>query len=265
MGDLFHEDVPFEFIDQVMCKVAMRTQHTFIILTKRPERMKKYFCDIANNSPSMIDRIIKTNNYPKMHQQIIRLRKGKHFTNLHLGVSVENQQTADERIPILLQIPAAVRFVSAEPLLGALDLRRSTHIDLAKRQRLQSLSYVDATRLDQVIVGGESGPGARPMHPAWVRSIRDQCKDDGVSFFFKQQGAWKEVYSFRSFQHWVNKAYTRVDSKCICLDLSGTACRIGKDFRSAKYPISVMRKVGKTVAGRLLDGVTHDELQKEGA
>jgi protein gp37 len=100
-----------------------------------------------------------------------------------LGVSVENQKADDERIPLLLQTPAAVRFLSCEPLLGPVNLREYWgYNDEPMGEYINSI--------DWVIVGGESGHGARPMHPEWARSLRDQCQEAGVSFFFKQWGEW---------------------------------------------------------------------------
>ena len=153
MSDLFHGDVPFDFINHVFSTMFRCPQHTFQILTKRPERMLDY-----------VSRSAFLSNAP--------------FDNVWLGVSVENQKAADERIPLLLQTPAAVRFVSAEPLLGPINLRFPT----GKNPNQDTW----------VIVGGESGPGARPMHPDWASSLRDQCNGAGVPFFFKQWGAWVE-------------------------------------------------------------------------
>src|SRR5690606_37330544 len=116
--------------------------------------------------------------------------------NVWLGVSCERQQEADERIPDLLATPAAVRFVSAEPLLGPIDFARlgdaTFRLNAFTGEAEHTLGFKDRTRgrLDWIIVGGESGPGARPMHPAWARSIRDQCASAGVPFFFKQWGSW---------------------------------------------------------------------------
>lgn len=164
--------------------------------------------------------------------------------NVWLGVSVENQKCADERIPLLLQAPAAVRFLSCEPLLGPLQFSDVSHrADAVKQLGKRALSGIH-----WVIVGGESGPHARPMHPDWARSVRDQCQAAGVPFFFKQHGGWAEVgrptdadevvqISVRS-DRWVNRAGGSVHTDW---DTVG------------------MNKVGKKVAGRLLDGVEYSE------
>lgn len=175
MGDLFHEAVPFDFIAAVFGVMAANPQHTFQILTKRPNRMLEWYSWI---SPEM-DLLNQIAEWPI-------------FPNVWLGVTAENQKAADERIPTLLQCPAAVRFVSAEPLLGPLNLRRffldDDGLDLEG-------GWPQFAGLDWVIVGGETGPGARPMNPDWARQIRDQCKEVGVPFFFKKMGQGKETPS----------------------------------------------------------------------
>lgn len=112
--------------------------------------------------------------------------------NVWLGTTVENQEQADLRIPHLLRVPAAVRFLSVEPLLGPVDL--TPWLDEEGYDPDATPDVVPLTPIDWVIVGGESGPGARPMHPEWARSLRDQCRDAGVPFFFKQEGAWTQKH-----------------------------------------------------------------------
>ena len=181
MSDLFHEQVDFEFIDRVFA-VMVNCEHTFMILTKRPARMKAYF---DNGGGYWFG----------------NLRAAP--SNVWFGVSIEDQRTADERIPLLLQTPAAVRFVSYEPALGPVDLTTCRYdgvidIDALKGEARGIYntypfpsSDMKAWPLDWVIMGGESGPGARPMHPDWARSMRDQCQVAGVPFFLKQLGGVK--------------------------------------------------------------------------
>ncbi len=271
MSDLFHEAVPDEFIDQVFGVMALSDHHTFQILTKRIERARKYLSSLGDGrSP---DRVTFAANQ-------IDFRMGslcdRPLPNVQLGVSVEDQPTADERIPRLLQTPAAVRFISAEPLLAAITLR---HMDVEHSAGDQGFYQInsltgrnsdmgrpcsDVTHLDWVIAGGESGPGARPMHPDWVRSLRDQCVAAGVPFFFKQWGEWgssaakmtgESVFrSFDSKQHWINKAQSWMCRRDICVDLSGKILNIGADFDSARFPVAILRRVGKKAAGAVLDG-----------
>jgi protein gp37 len=177
MSDLFHESVPVKFIDLVFGYMAAAHQHTFMILTKRPMRMLDYVSGVAYDK--QLDRT-KTNQRWQLSDTWRDIPTV--LPNVWLGVSVEDQKTADERIPILLETPAAVRFVSYEPALGPVDLNK-------KELFCETWSrggYTIGTYLDWIIMGGESGPGARPMHPDWARSVRDQCQAAGVPFFFKQ-------------------------------------------------------------------------------
>lgn len=171
MSDLFHEALPFDDIDQVFTVMALCPKHTFQILTKRPARMLEYFNSCIHNRGKGPNRA---------HYYLGQ--------NVHLGVSVEDQKTADERIPLLLQTPAAKFFVSYEPALGPVDFR------WAKWQPHKPYPHVndhyDGLRmLDQIIVGGESGPGARPFDIQLARNTIAQCKAAGVKVFVKQLGA----------------------------------------------------------------------------
>jgi len=157
MSDLFHEKNHDSWICDVFDIIRRCPQHTFQILTKRAARLRNFM-----DSPRF------------------------HCAHVWLGVSVENQHFADERIPLLLETPAAVRFVSAEPLLGPVDFREVK----VSPQYLLKEKWIGGGGLDWVICGGESGPHARPMHPDWARSLRDQCQAANVPFFFKQSGEW---------------------------------------------------------------------------
>ncbi|MFA9459400.1 DUF5131 family protein [Thiohalorhabdus methylotrophus] len=141
MSDLFQEGVPAEFIDQVLDVIRRTPQHTYQVLTKRAEVLPAFF------------------------------EKRECPENLWLGVSVEDQRYGVPRIPLLRQVAAPVRFLSAEPLL-------------------EDLGDINLEGIQWVIVGGESGPKARPMKPSWVENIKNRCEDQGVPFFFKQWGAW---------------------------------------------------------------------------
>ncbi len=227
MSDLFHENVTDEQRDRIFAVMALCPQHTFQVLTKRPERMIQYALRVQVSQP-----------HDAVNQAVfdgINAVTGEFaawpLPNVWLGVSVEDQPTADERIPVLLQTPAAVRFISAEPLLGNLAL--SPWLGL---QCTHESSYCEPDTgatvcreceeqplLDWVICGGESGPGARPMHPGWARSLRDQCVAAGVPYFFKQWGEWAP--------NWLNED----DGKMIP----------GSEW---------MDRVGKKAAGSLLDG-----------
>jgi protein gp37 len=181
MSDLFHEALTNAHINEVFAAMARAPQHTFQVLTKRPGRMLDYFrwARVANAACAL---------WPLPH--------------VWLGVSVEDQATADERIPLLLQTPAAKRFVSYEPAIGPVDFARVcpsvvAHGDVTNPERraaLQELAraaykHVGWQTLDWVIVGGESGPGARPFDVEWARSTIRQCNAAGVASFMKQMGA----------------------------------------------------------------------------
>jgi len=170
------------------------------------------------------------------------------LSNAWLGVSVENQATADERIPLLLQTPAVVRFVSLEPLLESLDI--SFYLQPHTTTTFAPLTIHNTPALSWVICGGESGPEARPMYPQWARDTRDQCQAAGVPFFFKQWGAW-----FPRSQWEDNPDLILPDDDC-CIE--GCNLKIIDD--------DIMHRVGKKHAGRLLDGVLHEEhpRRKEG-
>lgn len=188
-GDLFHEDVPDDWIDRVFAVMALAPQHTFQVLTKRADRMRAYMIgerysvvdaavEITSNARGNIAGIVQRENMDK--------RGDWPLPNVWLGVSAEDQPRADERIPHLLATPAAVRFVSVEPMLGPVDLEPY----VSSAWSTDHHEWPKLGNLDWVIVGGESGPGARPMHPHWARGLRDQCVAAAVPFFFRQWGAW---------------------------------------------------------------------------
>ena len=176
MSDLFHEDVPDAFIDRVFAVMALAPRHTFQVLTKRPARMKSYL-DRLGFEPERIDDAAAALGYCDDGPDDWPM------PNVWLGVSVENQHFADERIPLLLQTPAAVRFISAEPLLGPVKLHLARFCDAPS-----VVDSVSLRRLDWVIVGGESGRDARPFDLRWARSIVEQCKAADVPVFVKQLG-----------------------------------------------------------------------------
>lgn len=172
MSDLFHEDVPDEFILRVFDTIAVTPQHTYQILTKRPRRMLDFLMwwQIAQHHNTGSPLPLK---------------------NAWLGISCENQATADERIPILLQIPAAVHYVSLEPLLEAIDLRGWMWDGVDRRDHPKYGRYEYPTgALSWTIIGGESGPDARPMMINWAEDIVGQCQAADVPVFMKQVGTW---------------------------------------------------------------------------
>lgn len=243
MGDLFHENVPDEWIDRVLVAIAKCRQHTFIVLTKRADRMLKYFTSVSDGTSR--ERLFTMSHYTtECHEWHMGYRRGKPIENLAIGVSVEDQRTADERIPLLLQTPARWRFVSYEPALAPVDFSsfvKAGYWYCAECDEEVSSKFVTHKEahescgcycvwtplLHGIIMGGESGPLARSMTPEWVRRTWDECHVAGVNFFFKQWGdnpddsAFEEPYGL------------------VCASMQGKHC------------------------GRLLDGREHNDLPWE--
>lgn len=192
MSDLFHEDRPDAVIDRVFAVMALCPQFDFQVLTKRAARMRDYVGTRAGDYEVVLpDHAVAMTGSPcAAHVEDVPWP----LPNVWLGVSAERQKEADDRIPDLLATPAAVRFVSAEPLIGPIDFTRiGTHggwYDSLKGWRNVRETPAPEGVVDWIIAGGESGKDARPAHPDWFRSIRDQCQAAGVAFFFKQWGEW---------------------------------------------------------------------------
>ena len=254
-GDLFHPDVSFEFIDRVFAVMALCPQHTFQVLTKRPERMLKYLSDTQR--PLLVVRAAETigRHIPDSHPGL----SGSNWNNTNgeviakwpllnvwLGVSVEDQSTADERIPLLLQTPAAVRWISAEPLLGPVSFRWAKWHDYSSRKPGIVHGHLDGMRsIDWVVCGGESGRSARPMHPDWAKGMRDQCAASGVPFLFKQHG---EFLGFLASNEQIEASKS---GGWVSLD---GAYHDGNDRTAFREGDAHVYRCGTKAAGRLLDG-----------
>jgi protein gp37 len=272
MGDLFHGTVPGEFIDQIFSVMAgVDRRFTFQILTKRAERMCDYL-NTSNRWKRIIEagesggRRFRTDQWPLPH--------------VYGGVSIEDQPTADARVYILLQTNLAVRFVNYEPALAPVKLwpwlyaehpAGSVKIEdlespMVARQIIREALLLGRgleepypeklrPRIDWVIAGGESGPGARPSHPDWFRAVRDQCQAAGVPFFFKQWGEWEPI-------QWH-------DGKMPLLKISVPIYPDDREALAAKEIVmrhgtadANLRRVGKKRAGRLLDGREWNEFPR---
>lgn len=219
MSDLFHENVTTDWIDKIFAVMALSPQHTFQILTKRPQRMMDYFNSKSPQQDVWFE-AKKKNGEIVRHEVVMNWP----LPNVWQGVSIEDQPTADLRIPYLVKTNAAVRFISYEPMLAPVNIVKW----------LPDLHWV--------IAGGESGEGARPIHPTWARSIRDQCVAAKVAFFFKQWGAWgwwQGGYAMRSNSKSNPSTFVNGDP-----DLRAQ----NKDFDAW------MTRTGKKTAGRELDG-----------
>jgi protein gp37 len=279
MSDLFHPSVPFETIAGIFGIMAAASWHTFQVLTKRPERMVEFFQWIDQHPERKnFDTERLQNTYPGAAWQPFLLAqaaadilptqgeglrvdlKGQWpLQNVWLGVSVEDQATANERIPQLLETPAAVRWISAEPLLGPMImdqfLFRGDH-SLRESDPLAAAMLAEAVSdghgwirpaIDWVVVGGESGPRARPMHPDWARYLRDRCQAAEVPFLFKQWGEWAP------------------ETVCATEHGARTALFIEQDGSTrpaafgARGQATTVQKNGKKQTGRNLDGRTWDQ------
>ena len=295
MSDLFAEGVQDAWLDQIFAVMALTPQHTYQVLTKRPERMRAYINQAVGRIADGIIAMRRERGDTDMTVvPLAHIRPGHSWwplPNVWLGVSTEDQTRADERIPILLDTPAAVRWISAEPLLGAIDGRRwmpakrkafrpggeefladhyymttCEHCGWTGSSELCGFdSYGDdadvicpachrsiagddgGPSLDWVVAGGESGPGARPMHPDWARQLRDHCAAAGVPFFFKQWGEWAPRDAWvpgPAIQRAIMRDGSPVPEDAVPQDVGGWR----------------FERVGKKAADRHLDGVIHDAM-----
>lgn len=280
MTDLFQDGIPDAFLDKCFAVCALTPHITHMFLTKRPQRMldymKGHFRVYSPGPREMAFSYLKhIPGYDSEHSKWIQFAANAFnvlpLPNVWLGVSVEAQAAADTRIPLLLHTPAAVRFISAEPLLGPVDLnnldahalsRAGGHTPSAEEieepWKYDCLTPGDIywggsggvsdgpehEALDWVICGGESGAGARPMHPDWARSLRDECKAASVPFFFKQWGEWAVDHEAPNCEDW-SPGHALVNR------LNGDIR--GSESLSDETTVS-MWKAGKKCSGAILDG-----------
>jgi len=272
MSDLFHADIDQAWIATIFGVMAAARRHTFQVLTKRHARMRTLLND--DNFVAQVRSLAIGKGLPAGEWQWP-------LPNLWLGVSVENQQWANIRIPQLLMTPAAVRFLSCEPLLGPVTLTHvewakggGTHLDVVNGRHGVPGAWTSAAKaVDWVIVGGESGRKARPMHPRWAQVLRDQCSEAGVPFFFKQFGEYitatvEDDPAFAGGRAFQNPLGGRSAAVVRLPGPSGT-------YRNATTRLmqpgerglggtvmldadTVAVRVGKARAGRLLDGREHN-------
>lgn len=252
MGDLFHEKIDFFTIFKVYSIMRRAERHTFMVLTKRVKRALEFYDWLSDYSYESASK--------------------DWFPNLWVGATVEDQEWFNVRAPDLLKIPANL-FVSAEPLLGDIDMSECLPMseECATLWRdageFANLREREGRKITAVIAGGETGPGSRPLHPNDVRSLRDQCIEAGISFYFKQWGEWipfvdgasnSEIYEFSSMKpgsktgvllrnHLVEASYSSGEKQVV-------ECRY--DYHSNLYYL----RIGKKRSGRLLDGREWNEL-----
>lgn len=246
LADVFDNAVPKEWREDLWALIRATPNLTWQLLTKRPQNIKKMLPDDWGNG------------YP----------------NVWLGTTVEDQKRADERIPVLLAVPAVLRFLSCEPLLGPVDVYggdpdpRLGGVTAGRGLSLVQFWEADGSGpfpgIDWVICGGESGPGARPMHPVWARSLRDQCAAADVPFFFKQWGEWA--------RHKINAGDNLrgavAAGRVMIVHPTGQTIdevSLATGGRSTIPGSLYMARVGKKAAGAVLDGVEHKAMPEVAA
>ncbi|WP_372400758.1 phage Gp37/Gp68 family protein (plasmid) [Azospirillum sp. HJ39] len=279
MSDLFHARVDQDWIDQVFAMMALCRHHHFLLLTKRPDRMRRYLT--ARETPYRINRCLyrlggQSNRAGDQHFALKVLDESDKdrlpdwpLPNVWTGATVEDQAEADERVADLMLCPSVRRYLSVEPMLGPVDLTRIVldeceatflHDPRLTRARftLNALTGAQSLRLpplDWVICGGESGPKARPISRRWVRELQEQCTSAGRPFFFKQWGEWEPAgmcpagtagrFAFGDYD-FDRTCFHQVEGYPRQFDMFGAR--------------AVMKRVGKKASGRLLDGRTWDEV-----
>jgi protein gp37 len=221
LADWLDEEIPLDGFTDLLALIEGTRELQWLLLSKRLQNWRPRLEAAEANA--------RARGMPALADFILAWLDGTAPEHIAIGTSVEDQPRADERLPLILSIPALVRFLSCEPLLGPVHLRKAS----------KGLAHIEGNvRIDGlhwVIAGGESGENARPMHPDWARSLRDQCAAAGIAFFFKQWGEWAPL---------------QPDANGESPTLGVDDCEVGRQH---------MRIVGKAEAGRLLDGREHDD------
>lgn len=256
LSDWLDDEVPIEWLADMLDLVRRTPNLDWLLLSKRPQNWYRRISAAINHANE------ETAEWLEAWTDCLDMpERGDIPANVWIGTSVEDQQRADERIPELLKIPARVRFLSCEPLIGPVDLKKGLwkHIPLSEvpGSALDDGAYAcreflgPREEIHWVIVGGESGPGARPMHPEWARSLRDQCKAAGVAFHFKQWGEWAPgecVESTGRLQtaSWFGDGW----------EYGTQTAKQSENTHADDAPD--LYRVGKHASGRMLDGCTHN-------
>lgn len=263
LSDVFDNEVPIEWFVDMLDVWRVTPNLDKLVLTKRIGNATRRLAEA-------FDALLMRGDWADnpLVPWLATWIAGNAPADIWLGATVVNQSEADRDIPKLLRVPARIRFLSIEPQLGHIEVFSTLTGELVHT----SGNEYHPGAIDWIIAGGESGPDARFTHPAWPRSLRDQCAAAHVPFLFSQWGRWHTAFvdigtgtpvyrEFSSFQQWVNKADTWVGGG-ICIDRHGRQLARGEDFMRAReeaaFPVTVLHDVGKKAAGRLLDGVLHD-------
>jgi len=269
MTDLFHRRIGDDARDQIFAAMSLRPDLVFCVLTKRPAAMREYFTDgiargylVAEQRHALGEVAYRPSEYwtASLGRPVVDCLFCWPPPNVWLGVSVENQAAAAARIPILLATPAALRFVSVEPMLGPVDL---VSLDDGGYEPLCALLRYPVAHaglepieigLDWVIAGGETGPGARPVHPDWIRSLRDQCVTGGVPFCFKAWGEWAP-HNVTDSAPWAWGHGRYADWRGDDYPEHARGWHVSR-FRGG---LTCCARLGRKHTGRLLDGQTWDQ------
>jgi protein gp37 len=262
VSDTFHKDVPLDILAKAWAVMAVAKRHTFLVLTKRIKRAEEVLSEPV--FLDMVAREIRALAPVWGDKEIHALADAIDVThpkkplwplpNVWIGVSVENQHFAKVRIPLLLKTPAAIRFLSCEPLLGYLDLKKYFPQQIGDGEG--GITPFKTTGLDWVIGGGESGKNARVTHPDHARALRDDCAEFGVPFFWKQNGEWAPGECVPDQRKYPAKIRTQSGEPNEWSDCSD-------DWATEADNGPIMYRLGKKKAGRTLDGVEHNEYPKE--
>lgn len=243
MGDLFDPMLWGElgcqlYFGQIFDVMINNPQHTFMLLTKQPEIMMHEIDNQCNER--------KIKNLPQ---------------NIYVGVSVTNQADANRMIPLLICVKARTHFVSIEPMLGLIDLDIIPMPRVFGQNIKKEFIPLKINYLDWVICGGQTGQSARPMHPDWVRSLRDQCKENNIPFFFKGWGDFINTNNLiLKFSDWRQKRTVLVTDQNVSID--GTNPKSSSDLIKCKYPVAIMSKKKRGTHPRELDGVEYNQFPK---
>lgn len=277
MSDLFHESVSDDFIDLVFANMALAPHHIFQVLTKRADRMQSYCSDLG--ASARIFRLAHEALAATSSRRKVVPALTWPLPHVWMGISGENHEQMSKRIPLLLKTPSAVRWISAEPLLGAADI--SQWIGVRRRGPGDHWEAAGVNQgIDWCVAGGESGEDARLMHPQWPRTLRNQCAAAGIPFLFKQWGQWMpaasddwlykmnaaEQAAFRRRYRRAGYEFPNIERRGILPD--GRTFRSASQLESDSLPPLVegplhpelqwMYAVGKSNSGRLLDGILYD-------
>jgi protein gp37 len=265
MSDIFHEDVPIEAIAEIYAMMFLTPEHTYIVLTKRADRAK----DVLSSEEFFFEYVKACNRLHDKYNQ--PLESALYFEdefktmwplkNVWQGVSVESQDYV-QRVRELCLTPAHIRVVSAEPLLGPLDFNervfqyRDGSVAFPYLKDSESTMLIDL--IDWIIVGGESGHKARPMHPDWVRDIRDQCKKAKKNFFFKQWGEWVPAEENITSLEQIDALPDRPKEAKLVEMINRKGVHNNRLLiDGVTEPLVRMFKVGKHLSGNAIDGKKH--------